>query len=80
MVLVLTPTGASHSTDATHTTKLHTTLNLDIGSNGAATQALPYVRQRILARSKPIHLKFVMQQGLFVVITMAALLFNLKKM
>jgi hypothetical protein len=33
----LTPTGASHSTDATHTTKLHTTLNLDIGSNGANT-------------------------------------------
>ena len=33
----LVPTGASHSTDLTHTTKLHTTINLDIGSNGAAT-------------------------------------------
>ncbi len=33
----LDPTGASHSTDLTHTTKLHTTLNLDIGSNGTAT-------------------------------------------
>lgn len=33
----LVPTGASHSTDLTHTTKLHTTINLDIGSNGTAT-------------------------------------------
>lgn len=33
----LAPTGASHSTDVSHTTKLHTTLNLDIGSSGSAT-------------------------------------------
>ncbi len=33
----LTPTAATHSTDVTHTGKLHTTLNLDIGSSGTAT-------------------------------------------
>ncbi len=33
----LTPTAATHSTDITHTGKLHTTLNLDIGSSGAST-------------------------------------------
>ena len=33
----LNPTGATHSTDITHTGKLHTTLNLDIGSSGAST-------------------------------------------
>lgn len=32
--VTLTKTGATHSTDTAHTSKLHTTLNLDIGSNG----------------------------------------------
>ena len=35
--VTLTKTGATHSTDTAHTSKLHTTLNLDIGSNGTDT-------------------------------------------
>ncbi|HNC03764.1 MAG TPA: hypothetical protein PLY05_10480, partial [Agitococcus sp.] len=33
----LTKTGATHSTSASHTGNLHTTINLDIGSSGAST-------------------------------------------
>ena len=35
--VTLTKTGATHSTSASHTGNLHTTINLDIGSNGTST-------------------------------------------